>query len=481
MSALLIPATASSLTADSRQVTAGGVFLAYPGPQRDGRLFIADAIAKGATMVIWEREGFDWRPEWQVEQIAVNGLQSQIGLIASRFYGHPTEKLWCIGVTGTNGKTTVTHWLAQAYRHLQQQAAVIGTLGNGRLEAAGLAGLRPSHNTTPGPVELQACLAQFVAQSVDVVAMEVSSHGLDQGRVNGVAFDIAVLTNLTRDHLDYHQTMQAYQAAKRKLFDWPTLRTAVINAEDAFGATLIADLRAAGRPVLSYGIAQGDVRAVVVKQQATGFVLQIETPQGAGRVTLNALGQFNVYNALAVVATLLANDVPLLAALAAVSAVVPVPGRMQMFGGVDQPLVVVDYAHTPDALEKALHSLRAQASGKLWCVFGCGGDRDSGKRADMGRIASQLADRVVVTSDNPRSEPPQQIIDMILQGAGGDYVVEPDRASAIALAVRSAQAGDVVLVAGKGHENYQEIQGVRVAFSDADCVRSALVSGGRDA
>lgn len=477
MSVRLIPANASSLTADSRQVTAGGVFLAYPGPQRDGRQFIADAIAKGATTVVWESAGFDWRPEWQVQQIAVHGLQSQVGEIAGAFYGRPSEKLWCIGVTGTNGKTTVTHWLAQAYRQLQQQAAVIGTLGNGRLAPAGLTGLQHSHNTTPGPVELQACLAQFVAESVEVVAMEVSSHGLDQGRVNGVAFDIAVLTNLTRDHLDYHQTMQAYQAAKRKLFDWPTLRTSVINAEDAFGAALIAELRAAGKPVLSYGIAQGDVRAVVVEQRATGFDLQVETPQGPATITLNALGQFNVYNALAVLASLLAHEVPLSSAVAAVSAVVPVPGRMQMFGGEHQALVVVDYAHTPDALEKALHSLRAQTGGSLWCVFGCGGDRDSGKRAEMGLIASRLADRVVITSDNPRHEAPQQIIDMILQGAGA-CIVEPDRASAITLAVRSAQAGDVVLVAGKGHEDYQEIQGVRIAFSDADCVRLALASAG---
>lgn len=469
MSKYVIPAPVHGITADSRQVEKHSLFLAYPGQHSDGRLYIADAIARGANTVIWDSVDFDWNPEWTVNQIPIPHLQHQVGHIASQFYKNPSEQLWCIGVTGTNGKTTITHWLAQAYRFLQRKSAVIGTLGNGTLDD-----LQPTQNTTPGPVELHKLLAQFVAEDVKVVAMEVSSHGLDQGRVNGVAFDIAVLTNLTRDHLDYHQTMEAYQAAKEKLFTWETLKAAVINADDAFGASLATQLLAKGQRVISYGVQHGDVRAIAIDMHATGFEVAVRTPQGDGHMQVHALGQFNVLNALAVLACLLANDVALPAALQAVSGLIPVAGRMQMFGGGDLPLVVVDYAHTPDALEKALHTLRSQTHGKLTCVFGCGGDRDAGKRPEMGRIAGQLAESVVVTNDNPRSENPYAIIAAITEGIAGGYVVETDRAKAITLAISQAGKGDVVLVAGKGHEDYQEIQEVRYPFSDAEWVLNAL-------
>lgn len=470
MSKYIIPAPVHGITADSRQVEKHGLFLAYPGQHSDGRDYIEDAIAKGVNTVIWDSEGFDWNPEWTVHNIAIADLKSQVGYIASQFYKDPSEQLWCVGVTGTNGKTTVTHWLAQAYRFLQQKSAVIGTLGNGPIDD-----LQPTQNTTPGPVELQRILATFVLDDVRMVAMEVSSHGLDQGRVNGVAFDVAVFTNLTRDHLDYHLTMEAYQAAKRKLFDWQTLSAAVVNADDTFGLDLIDALRKQGKKVLSYGLHQeADVCATAVTMHATGFEIQVRTAQGRGDIQLHALGQFNVYNALAVLACLLANEVALPAALQAVSGLVPVAGRMQMFGGGDLPLVVVDYAHTPDALEKALHTLRIQARGKLLCVFGCGGDRDSGKRSEMGRIADELADTVIVTNDNPRTENPYAIIAAIAEGMTREVNVEVDRAKAIALAVSQASKGDVVLVAGKGHEDYQEIQGIRYPFSDAEWVQNAL-------
>lgn len=474
MSKYIIPAPVHGITADSRQVEKNGLFLAYPGQHGDGRDYIADAISKGAKTVIWDSQGFDWNPEWTVHNLAIADLRGHAGHIASQYYKNPSEQLWCIGVTGTNGKTTVSHWLAQAYRFLQRPSAVVGTLGNGPLDA-----LQPTNNTTPGPIELQKMLAGFVLDQVQVVAMEVSSHGLDQERVNGVAFDLAVFTNITRDHLDYHLTMEAYQAAKRKLFDWPSLRACIINADDTFGAQMIAELRQQEKIVWSYGLQpEAAVRATAVIMHATGFEVQVETAQGTGSLNLHALGHFNVYNALAVLACLLANDISLPAALQAVSALVPVAGRMQMLGGGDVPLVVVDYAHTPDALEKALQTVRMQTQGKVFCVFGCGGDRDSGKRREMGRIADTLADHVWLTNDNPRSENPYAIIAAIAEGVRREPQIETDRAKAIALAVQRAGKGDVVLVAGKGHEDYQEIQGVRYPFSDVDWVHTALKKRG---
>lgn len=471
MSIVDLPASIQAITADSRQVQAGSAFLAYPGPQNDGRHYIEQAIAKGANLVLWEPAHFQWQPHWQVMQQAVPNLQMQAGDIASAFYQHPSQQMWCIGVTGTNGKTTVSHWLAQAYTALHRAAAVMGTLGNGPL-----AQLKASLNTTLGAIDCQKQLAQLRDAEIEVVAMEVSSHGLDQGRVNGVAFDVAIFTNLTRDHLDYHLTMEAYQAAKRKLFDWPSLRASVINIDDAVGRAMHDELKALAKPVMSYGLYGGDVHALSLDTLATGFKVQVITPQGEGEFALQALGQFNLSNALAVLASLLVHAVPLADALAAISQLRPVQGRMQTLGGGQAPLVVVDYAHTPDALAQALTTLRAQTAGQIHCVFGCGGDRDAGKRAEMGAIASRLADVLMLTTDNPRSEAPEAILAMILTGVTLDYAYQADRAMAITQAIHRAQAGDVVLVAGKGHENYQEIQGVRRDFSDVECVQVALAS-----
>ena len=324
-------------------------------------------------------------------------------------------------------------------------------------------------------------LADYLKQHANAVVMEVSSHGLDQGRVNGVEFDIAVLTNLSRDHLDYHGTMEAYAAAKQKLFSWPGLSMAILNVDDVFGQSVAQSLRQQNKPFMTYGIGSGDICATDLKLQDTGLSMQVATPQGNALLSALVLGRFNAYNVLAVLGTLLALDIGLDTAIAAIAQIKPVLGRMQQFGGGERPLVVIDYAHTPDALEKVLSTLKEQVhiNNKLICVFGCGGDRDAGKRPLMGSIACKLADNVVVTSDNPRSEYPAEIIRQIMTGMTGVYVIEPDRETAITIAIRAARQGDIVLVAGKGHEDYQEISGVKYPFSDALIAQAALRSYSR--
>lgn len=464
----------SAITADSRKVQAGSLFLAYPGVHSDGRNYIAQAIEAGAAAVVWDSRDYVWNPAWQVVNVGVPALKEQVGAIAAEFYGQPSQQLNMIGVTGTNGKTSVSQWIAQAMTALGQKTAVVGTIGNGFVDAQ-----VEASNTTPDAILLQAMLAGYAEQGAKAVAMEVSSHGLHQGRVNSVQFDVAVLTNLSRDHLDYHETMEEYAAAKELLFSWPGLAMAIINADDAFGQRIAGKLKSQGKPLLSYGLQQGDVRASDLQLHQHGLSMQVSTPQGDAVINAPVLGRFNAYNVLAVLATLLAVGVSLQHAAAAIAKIKPVAGRMQQFGGGDKPLVVVDYAHTPDALEKVLATLREQATGKLVCVFGCGGDRDAGKRPLMGAVATKLADSIIVTSDNPRSEDPLSIIKQVVSGIDEDdtaktYLVEPDRAAAIKQAVQSAQGGDIVLVAGKGHEDYQEISGVRTPFSDAAVAQAAL-------
>jgi UDP-N-acetylmuramyl-tripeptide synthetase len=461
----------TTVTADSRKVVPDALFLAYPGVNSDGRNYIAQAIAAGAAGVAWESEGFAWHADWQVANIGLAGLKEQVGEIAAEYYDHPSQKLTMLGVTGTNGKTSVSQWLAQALSTLGEKTAVIGTIGNGFVDSQ-----IEASNTTPDAVLLQQMLADFVHQNAKAVAMEVSSHGLHQGRVNAVKFDVAVLTNLSRDHLDYHETMEEYAAAKAKLFFWPSLRVAVVNADDNFGLSLKEQLRAQAKPVLTYGLSSGDVRGANLQLLQNGLRMQVTTPQGDANVFAPVLGRFNAYNVLAVLSTLLALEISLKDAVAAVGSIKPVLGRMQQFGGDDKPLVVVDYAHTPDALEKVLATLREQLQGEsqLICVFGCGGDRDAGKRPLMGEVAAKLADMIIVTSDNPRTEDPAQIIAQVVRGVDKPCLNEPDRAVAIQRAVRLARAGDIVLLAGKGHENYQEIKGVRTPFSDAALAMAAL-------
>ncbi|MCB5188590.1 UDP-N-acetylmuramoyl-L-alanyl-D-glutamate--2,6-diaminopimelate ligase [Methylobacillus caricis] len=459
----------SAITADSRQVHPGSVFLAFPGEKADGRQFIAQAISQGAAAVLWEREGYDWDARWALPNQPVSGLRQQAGNIADAFYGRPSQQLWMIGVTGTNGKTSCAHWLAQAFTLLQRKTAVIGTLGNGFPGA-----LSAAVNTTPDPILLHGMLADYLAQGAVAAAMEVSSHGLEQGRVHGVHFDVAVLTNLTRDHLDYHGDMHAYADAKKKLFAFEDLGHAILNHDDAFGRQLSVELAETGKHVLTYGLDSGDVRGTQLAFNESGLQMQVNTPYGNATVEAAVLGRFNAYNLLAVLATLLVSGVELNRAVDVLGQIIAAPGRMQQLGGKQQPLVVIDYAHTPDALEKALASLREQAPGRLVCVFGCGGNRDKGKRPLMAEVASSLADEVVVTSDNPRDEDPTQIIAEVVAGLKGAYQIEPDRALAITAAINTARAGDVVLVAGKGHEDYQEIEGGQYPFNDAQIAQQAL-------
>ncbi|KPC52219.1 UDP-N-acetylmuramoyl-L-alanyl-D-glutamate--2,6-diaminopimelate ligase [Amantichitinum ursilacus] len=464
-----------AFSSDSRKLNAGDVFIAFKGEYVDGRDYIAQAIAAGASAVIWDAEDFAWRPEWSVPNLAVPQLRAQAGIVAAHLHGNPSQFMRVIGITGTNGKTSIAHWLTQAFTLLGQQSAVLGTMGNGVWGE-----ITDSSHTTLDPLSLQQWLAQFKAADVSTVAMEVSSHGLAQARAHGVAFDVAVFTNLTRDHLDYHHDMASYGAEKAKLFQWEGLKSAVINVDDEFGRQL-ADQCAAPQ-VLTYGLNTGDIRALWVKTSLDGIELEIDTPFGRCRVHSSMIGGFNASNLLAALGALLASGVPLSDAAEVLQKIEPAAGRMQRLGGGDQPLVIVDYAHTPDALEKALITLRASMDGgKLFCVFGCGGDRDPGKRPLMARIACDQADNVVITSDNPRTEDPARIVDQIVAGLGGvpgtgddHYTVSIDRKTAIGDAIAVAEAGDVVLIAGKGHETYQEINGVRHHFDDVEEARAAL-------
>jgi UDP-N-acetylmuramoyl-L-alanyl-D-glutamate--2,6-diaminopimelate ligase len=458
----------SGITLDSRAVRQGWLFIAVPGARTDGRAYIAGAYSRGAAASVYEVNGFE--PDARsANAIGVRALHQHIGVIADRFYGAPSRKLKVVGVTGTNGKTTTTHLLAQVLDRPEARCGLIGTLGSGFPGQ-----LDPSLHTTPDAVSVHRLMADFVAAGAKAVCMEVSSHALDQARVAGVAFDIAVFTNLTRDHLDYHGDMDAYAEAKARLFDFPHLKAAVINQDDAFGRELIE--RARGRAqVLSFGLHGGDVRALTVETSLGGLALTIATPHGETRLRSPLLGRFNAANLLAVLAVLLVAGVPLTEATNALAHAQPVAGRMERFGGSDrQPLVVVDYAHTPDALEKVLQALREHTQGKLVCVFGCGGDRDRGKRPQMGRIAEQLADVVILTNDNPRHEDPAFIIREISTGMQTTPSVVPDRVHAIRAALSEARVGDIVLIAGKGHEDYQQIGDQRLAYSDRDTVRTLL-------
>lgn len=465
----------SAITLDSRLVRPGMAFVALKGHSRDAREFIPAVIAAGAVVVFAERDGR--LPEDQligsVPVIAVEGLDRQVGHIAARFHDEPSRHMKVLAVTGTNGKTSVANLIAGALTRMGEKTAVLGTIGNGIYGA-----LEKSSHTTLDAVHLQALLAEFRIDGAKAVAMEASSHGLIQGRLNGTAIDVALFTNLTRDHLDYHGDMDSYAAAKEVLFRWPGLQVAVLNADDEasdrFAAVLPQGVRC-----LRYSQAQGasaDISALRVTPSLKGLSLLIATPDGEFELDVPLLGRFNVSNILAVVGGLLAIGMPSADIATALRSAVPVPGRMESVMG-DHPTVVVDYAHTPDALDKVLLSLREHASGRLICVFGCGGDRDKGKRPEMGAIAARLADRVVITTDNPRSESPESIIADIRAGVGAtSVVIEIDRHRAIREAIHSAQLNDIVLVAGKGHEDYQEVDGVRHAFSDIQEVRAALAS-----
>ncbi|MFS0828605.1 UDP-N-acetylmuramoyl-L-alanyl-D-glutamate--2,6-diaminopimelate ligase [Pseudomonas phoenicis] len=471
------------LTLDSRQVRPGDLFLAVPGAKLDGRAHIADALARGAAAVAYEEQGSVVLPLTEVPLIPVKGLVAQLSEIAGRFYGEPSRQLDLIGVTGTNGKTSVTQLVAQALDLLGQRCGLIGTLGTGFH-----GDLQSGRLTTPDPIAVQSTLYDLKKAGARAVAMEVSSHALDQGRVAALAFDIAVMTNLSRDHLDYHGSMHAYEAAKAKLFAWPGLRCQVVNLDDDFGRRLAADFAAMpGRELIetrliSYSLEQPGAslycRAATFSDD--GVHATLVTAQGERTLRSQLLGRFNLSNTLAAVATLLALDYALDEILEAVPQLKGPVGRMQRLGGGDKPLVVVDYAHTPDALDKVLTALRPHVRGELLCLFGCGGDRDRGKRPLMAEVAERLADRVVVTDDNPRHEVPAHIFDDIRPGFSRLEAVEfiDGRGLAIAQLIASAGADDVVVLAGKGHEDYQEIAGQRHDFSDLKEAEQALTQWG---
>ena len=470
-----LPAPVTNLVNDSRQVQAGDTFLAYPGVHQDGRKFIEQAIAQGANAIVWEAQDYRWNPAWQVPNLAVPQLRDKVGALASEVYGRPSHQLCVIGITGTNGKTSCSHWLAQALSQAGRPTAIIGTLGNGFPER-----LEPSLNTTPDPIVLQKSLQVYLKQGATCAAMEVSSHALDQGRVNGVHFEMALFTNLSRDHLDYHGDMKRYANAKSTLFTWPALRYAVLNGDDAYTVELQQKAEAQGVQVMRYGFDTGEIRGSNLRVGPQGLAFDVATPWGEARLESSVLGRFNAHNLLAVLATLLVGGVPFEQAVISVQHVQPVPGRMQQLRLTGKPLVVVDYAHTPDALEKVLLTLREVATeskasdAQLICVFGCGGQRDKGKRPLMGDVVARLADAAVVTSDNPRNEAPRAIINDIVGGMTANFHVLEDRAAAIDYAIRQASAGDVVLIAGKGHETYQEINGVKLPFSDVEVALRAL-------
>lgn len=457
------------LKLDSRDVVDGDLFVALRGTRQHGIAFADRAERNGAVAVLAETP-VAGNPGG-LPLVAIDGLGEKLGGIAARWHGDPSRQLAVVGVTGTNGKTSTVQLLAQALALNGRRAATIGTLG------AGFVGeLQAGERTTPDAIALQGLFAGFRDGGASDVAIEVSSHALEQGRVNAVAFDIAVFTNLSRDHLDYHGDMASYGAAKARLFGWPGLDAAVINVDDPFGATLV-DRLGAGVRRLRCGIDRDDVEVAAndIRSDAAGLHFALRTPWGSAEVLSRLLGRFNVANLLAVIACLGQSGIAFDAIVRTLPLLAPVPGRMNRIDG-DDIVVVVDYAHTPDALEQALANLRAHCHGKLLCVFGCGGDRDAGKRPQMAAIAERLADAIIVTDDNPRSEDGDAIVAQIVAGLRdpGRAMVERDRGRAIRLATLAALPGDVVLVAGKGHEDYQEIGDRRLPFDDRLVAREAL-------
>lgn len=469
----------SGVALDSRLVQPGDLFFACFGKNHDARDYIDEAIARGALAVLVHAGG-----KWQgvtlrqgVIVLAVDDLAARAGYVIARFFDEPSAAMTMIGVTGTNGKTSCTQFIAQTLHSMQRCCGVVGTLGVGIPPA-----LVETAYTTPDPVQVQAALANLRALGADTVAMEVSSQGLHQHRVNGVRFDVAVFTNLTRDHLDYHGSMDEYFAAKQQLFMMPSLSSAVVNIDDVYAAQMLNSLTPSVRSfTYSTSNAHADVYPLRVELHRQGFRARVHTPYGDGELHCALLGSFNFSNVLAVLSTLLAtecarSDFDLTELLQHLSRLQPVAGRMELVAGDSDITAVVDYAHTPDALRVSLLALREHFTGKIWCVFGCGGNRDQGKRPLMAEMAEKFADHLIVTDDNPRMENADEIVRQIVLGITDTsrLLVERHRASAIEKAILGAQPGDVVLIAGKGHENYQDENGKKMPFSDVAQARLAL-------
>ena len=475
-----------TLVTDSRKVKPGDAFIAWPGQAVDGRRFVNAALQAGATTCVVEREGLEAHGFDDARIASLPGLKAEAGVVADAFFDHPSAALDLVAVTGTNGKSSSAWWVAQALTLLERRCGVIGTLGIGEPPLAGReARIDFTGLTTPDPVLLHAALQRFVADGFAACAIEASSIGIVEQRLAGARIAVALLTNLTRDHLDYHGTMDAYWKAKRRLFDWPGLRAAVVNIDDAQGAALADDL--SRRPLDLWTVSTRTPARLAARDLSYadgGLNFTLFEGETALPVKSTLIGDYNVHNLLGVIGALRALGVRLTDAASVVPLLSAVPGRMQRVGdGLGAPQLVVDYAHTPDALQKVLDALRPLArarDGALVCLFGCGGDRDASKRPLMGEIASRAADRVVVTSDNPRSESPRAIIEGIVAGIADRVHTEviEDRRSAIARTVAEASPRDVIVLAGKGHEDYQEIAGVRHPFSDVTEATQALMQRG---
>lgn len=472
---------AKGISLDSRTVQIGWLFLALAADS-DARLkHLRQALAQGAVVVLFDSAKPLTKNEKTALQqagvcgYAITGLSAKAGEIAARFYNHPSLSLTVIAITGTNGKTSVSHFIAQALAALDLPCGVIGTAGVGIID-----NLQQSGMTTPDPVSLQAMLADFYHQSIKYVVIEASSHALDQGRLNSVAIDVATLTNLSRDHLNYHQGMAEYAAAKQQLFDFDSIQAAVINSSDDFGQILIAYLKNRADLSVSTYSSQSDATmyATDIASSIDGLSFKVSNHSQRTVITSPLIGRFNVDNLLAAASSLLAIGICFDDVVKSIQHCHAVAGRMEIYGTASQARVVIDFAHTADALTQSLQSLRLYlpVGGRLWCVFGCGGDRDAGKRPLMGHSAELYADNIVLTDDNPRSEPSNDIIDDILSGLEQPEqpYIESDRMLAITHAISSSTAGDIILVAGKGAEQYQEIAGVKYPVNDAQVVIKAL-------
>ena len=465
----------NGLNLDSRKIGRGDMFIAIAGETVNGMTFINAAIENNAAAVVWDASTeadaiqVNWRKTGSgqdVPVIAIPDLKQNAGMLADRFYGKPSETISVCGITGTNGKTSCSHFIAQVMSS-DAPCGLMGTLGSGIYPD-----LKETGYTTPDAISCHQWLADIRSHNAKYAVMEVSSHALIQGRVNGIRFENALFTNLSHEHLDFHGDMDSYSMAKAKLFHFPGLRNAIINIDDEAGRK-ISDTLPATVHCVRYGMNnkfKADVSGSDLKLSQDGLSMYVRTPWGEGRLTSSLIGRFNASNLLAVLSASLLQGIEFDVALERLKHIESVPGRMQRLGGDNMPLIVVDYAHTPDALEQALSSLREHTEGNLWCVFGCGGDRDKRKRSQMGSIAENRADYIVLTNDNPRSEDPASIIEDIRKGISdsAQLKVESDRHNAIHYAIQQAHAGDVILIAGKGHENYQLIGNTKYPFNDVE-------------
>jgi len=470
------------LMLDSRHVLPGDLFIAIPGYTVDGRNFIDDAIARGATAVVWQSEPgsepipVNWRTSAGGEPlpvIAIANLTYKVGVLADRFYAAPSKSLYTVGITGTNGKTSTSQFIAQALSNTKR-CGVMGTMGWGYLHQ-----LQAASHTTPDAITCHHQLAKLRDSGARAVAMEISSHALDQGRVSGVHFDCAVFTNLTHDHLDYHGDMQSYANAKARLFHWPNIECHIINQDDAFGRSLI-EHHPSQIKLFRYGLdkfhGMPELYADAIRYHSSGVSMQLHTPFGSDELHVSLFGEFNIYNLLATLGVLLDAGLSFEQAQERLQQLQPIDGRMQVIHIPHRPATIIDYAHTPDALQQILTSSRQHCPGKLWLVFGCGGDRDKAKRPVMGAIAESFSDHVILTNDNPRHEEPQKIVDDICAGFGdsSEVMIEMDRERAIRYAIAHAEAQDVVVIAGKGHETYQQVGDTRLPFSDLEVVNACF-------